>query len=289
MRTQRRGLTLLELLIAVTVMALLGTGIAALAGLGLNTYSFATARAEALQDGMLLMDRISSNMRRCIRVRIPNARVPTGSTLAITGFLNDDDDTYFGSSFFPKVDEDSGNDANADLAPGIAGIDDDGDGSIDEGGLLAAGNNDEDGAVSEDWVNGMDDDGDGDVDEDSPADQTQDNKPGIAGFDDDDNNGTDEGGLLFSADDDEDGLIDEDSESIALYTFDAGTKTLSEKLPGGANTALSTRVTSFTVTRQSLYLYLITLTVEGRPGDTITLSELVHPRNTRQRLGKRVL
>lgn len=47
------------------------------------------------------------------------------------------------------VDEDSSGDMNGDGAPGFAGVDDDGDGLIDEGNFL---DDDEDGQVDEDWL-----------------------------------------------------------------------------------------------------------------------------------------
>ncbi len=65
-------------------------------------------------------------------------------------------------------DEDANADYFEDGAPGIVGIDDDGDGQVDEG---VAGDDDEDGLVSEDPLNGIDDDGDGRLDEDPSDDQ----------------------------------------------------------------------------------------------------------------------
>ena len=61
---------------------------------------------------------------------------------------------------------------------------------------------------NEDPINGIDDDGDGDIDEDPPGDMNNDNAPGIAGVDDDGDGQTDEGG--DDRDDDEDGQADED-------------------------------------------------------------------------------
>ena len=47
------------------------------------------------------------------------------------------------------IDEDFGADMNADGAPGLAGVDDDGDGQIDEGNNN---DDDEDGLIDEDWL-----------------------------------------------------------------------------------------------------------------------------------------
>ena len=74
------------------------------------------------------------------------------------------------------MDEDLPNDNQHDFQPGIMLIDDDGDGSIDEGSGWAE--DDEDGLNNEDPLDGVDNDGDGSIDEDAPSDNNGDGCPG---------------------------------------------------------------------------------------------------------------
>ncbi|UTW07132.1 PilW family protein [Pseudomonas benzenivorans] len=104
-----------------------------------------------------------------------------------------------------RIDEDPSHDNSSDGAPGLRGIDDDGDGLVDEGSDNT--DNDEDGLIKEDKLDGLDNDGDGSVDEDLPSDLNMDLKAGVAGVDDDFD------GLIDESpppDDDEDGRNDED-------------------------------------------------------------------------------
>ena len=97
-----------------------------------------------------------------------------------------------------RIDEDTSDDMNEDGDSGLAGLDDDGDGDIDEG-----------------PVDGIDNDGDGAVDEDSDEDMNDDGKPGLKNIDDDGDGDIDEG---EKEDDDEDGQEDEDHyDSKAFY------------------------------------------------------------------------
>lgn len=105
------------------------------------------------------------------------------------------------------IDEDYPADMSFDMSPGIYQIDDGGDGSADEG---AANLDDDDewlNSNDEDPINGIDDDGDGLVDDDPSADMNGDGAPGIVGVDDDNDGLIDEGS---SEDDDEDGKSNED-------------------------------------------------------------------------------
>ena len=107
-----------------------------------------------------------------------------------------------------RIDEDAGADVSNDKLPGIAGIDDNGDGSIDISAAAIPGNDDdEDDVADEDKRDGSDTDGDGAVDEDWAADVEADGQAGLAGVDDDLDLNTDEGD---PQDDDEDGNKDED-------------------------------------------------------------------------------
>ncbi len=70
-----------------------------------------------------------------------------------------------------RIDEDWGADMNKDGAPGLKGIDDNGDGYIDNSlALPPSADDDEDGSADEDPQNNEDDDGDGIIDEDTSGD-----------------------------------------------------------------------------------------------------------------------
>jgi len=97
------------------------------------------------------------------------------------------------------INEDPPGDANGDGAPGIRGVDDDGDGQIDEGGSSNSSDDDED----------ADDHMRSGVDEDGPGDANRDNAPGIRGRDDDGDGKIDEDNSIW-ADNDGDGRINED-------------------------------------------------------------------------------
>ncbi len=114
-----------------------------------------------------------------------------------------------------RIDEDVFADNTRDGAPGIIGIDDDGDGSVDESSATnPARDNDEQGGSGDDPLGNGDQDGDGAIDEDLPSDMNLDVKPGLAGIDDDFDGLIDEGS---PPDDDEDGLNDEDSFEPVVY------------------------------------------------------------------------
>ncbi|MGB5579941.1 MAG: prepilin-type N-terminal cleavage/methylation domain-containing protein [Woeseia sp.] len=126
-----------------------------------------------------------------------------------------------------RIDEDLGEDATNDKAPGIIGIDDNGNGEVDEtAGLSADKDNDEDGEVNEDMLDGIDNDGDGAIDEDLPDDMNDDGASGVSGYDDDFDLLVDE---EDRRDDDEDGLRDEDGYDPVVF-FLAG-NTLIQRLP----------------------------------------------------------
>lgn len=123
-----------------------------------------------------------------------------------------------------RIDEDPPDDANYDFAAGVYQIDDAGDGFVD---ISFPGDDDEfmfD--VAEDPLDGVDNDGDGNVDEDPPADANGDGQPGIAGVDDDGDGSVDEGA---SSDDDEDGVSDEDWYDTVVFYLNGDT--LMERMP----------------------------------------------------------
>jgi len=100
------------------------------------------------------------------------------------------------------VDEDPGADVTNDGKPGIILVDDDADGSTDEG-LSASKDDDEDGVANEDGLDNTDTDGDGRIDEDY--------------------------GSSVAIDDDNDGKYDEDWFDPAVYQI-SGTS-LTERMP----------------------------------------------------------
>ena len=133
-----------------------------------------------------------------------------------------------------RIDEDPGSDATNDGKNGIIGIDDNGNGVIDDGASPSAGvwvDDDEDGQQTDDAVNGVDDDNDGSTDEDSKGDISHDGQPGVAGVDDDLDGTIDEGNVN---DDDEDGSHNEDWPDPVVYYLSGSN--LIERLPSLTDT-----------------------------------------------------
>jgi len=281
-RTDEKGLTLIELIIAIGILGLISAAAAPLLSSALQAHSFGESRSGLYQEGLLAMERMTGGVRRCTYLLVPNAHNTTRDILAFSGNYNDDDDYYFDDSLFPRIDEDMGADMDGNNAPGIALIDDDGNSLIDDGGT---GDDDEDGLNDEDQLDGLDNDGDGNIDEDFSVD-VRDGEPGIKNFDDDGDGSVDEGNFK---DDDEDGSFEEDPLNAVVYELVSGTSTLTESIPhSGASVYLSTRVSNFQVVSGTSNCVLITLTLTDNDGKTVTFSEYVHPRNTYQKTGRRV-
>ena len=287
-----KGLTVVELLVSFTIMGIIAVVATPLFSTCLDTYRVAYARSMLYHEGLLAMERMTGGVRRCTYLLIPNSHAPTRNILAISGFFNEDNDYYFDDPLFPRIDEDISSDMNDDFSSGIAGIDDDGDGSVDEGSRW---DDDEDGSVDNDPIDGIDNQGNGNIDEDCGPDANHDSASGIAGIDDDGDGSVDEGSRW---DDDEDGSVDEDPLNPLIYSFDSSTNTLLERFPDtGESVDLSTHVTSFQVTyiydapdpENIIILILIELTLTGDDGEVVMFSEYVYPRNTLQKTGKRVL
>jgi prepilin-type N-terminal cleavage/methylation domain-containing protein len=279
-----KGLTLVELLFATAILGIIAAAALPLLSVLLESHKNGSARFQLYHEGLIAMERMTDGVRRSTYLLIPNAHSPTRDMLAFSGRINDDDDYYFNDPLFPRIDEDTAYDMDEDGYHGIHGIDDDGDGSIDEG--FGNSDDDEGSFPNEDPLDGVDNDGDGNIDEDIPADSNADGAPGIAGIDDDGDGQVDEGDVL---DDDEDGTIAETGLFPVLYRFDSGTHTLRESIPKlGLTTDLSTHVTSFQVNYEAPGKILIALTLTDDDGDSITFTEYVYPRNTFQKTGKRV-
>lgn len=250
---QQSGFTIIELLISLALAALLMTAMTGLINGVFETRDDTAVRSAATREARFAMQRMvtavlgtqrlllpladnpNTNWREHVREQTVPASAPEGSStlatavLAVTldptldidtdGFADADNDKD------GRVDEDLDRDNTSDGAAGIKGIDDDGDGAVDEAGGSSA-DDDEDGVTDEDWLDGIDNDGDGAVDEDNPDDSNFDNQPGIAGFDDDGDGAIDES---QDQDDDEDGSIDEDWLDPVVF-FLAGS-TLMERSP----------------------------------------------------------
>ena len=175
----------------------------------------ATRRSERLL--VPLADNPRTNWRENVREQTFPASAPEGDSKLATAVLAvtldptlDSDADGFADGDNDKdglVDEDPGGDNTFDGMPGIAEIDDNGDGVADAGQATNDKDNDEDGTPIDDWLDGLDNDGDGAIDEDIPAETNGDNKAGLADFDDDGDGAVDEGN---NQNDDEDDAINED-------------------------------------------------------------------------------
>jgi type II secretory pathway pseudopilin PulG len=226
-------MTLVELLLALAIGALLVAGLAGVVEQSLAAWDATRERNDLTQQARFAMERMAAAVSASPTLLLPLAENPATPQseslrdLLATGLdptLDRDADGVADADNDADglVNEDAGADTNR-AAPGIIGIDDDNDGAADEG---LGDDDDEDGAVNEDPVDGLDNDGDGAIDEDPNADAQGDGAPGIAGFDDDGDGFTDEGN---NPDDDEDGSNNEDWIDPVVY-FLSGT-TLMERLP----------------------------------------------------------
>jgi prepilin-type N-terminal cleavage/methylation domain-containing protein len=283
-----QGLTLVELLIAASITGLISVAAAAVLSTCLQAHAYAAGKSALFREGLIAMERMTQGVRISTFLLIPNNRRPARNILAFSGAVNDDNDSYFNDLLYPRIDEDTGADMNADGAPGIKGVDDNGGGLVDNG--AGPEDDDEDGLRNEDKLDGRDNDLDGNIDEDVGSDMNKDGKPGIAKMDDNADGIVDNGGGL--EDDDEDGLKNEDPLNPILYTYDGATRTLRETPPGGTATTLSSHVTDFTVTYEPPDTshdprISISLTLTSDTGESVRFFEYAYPRNVKQKTGKR--
>ena len=241
-----QGLSLIEVLVALSLGALLILALNGLVGQALYSHKISVDQNDLTQQAHYAMqqmtrairrsprlltpqhDKSSSDWRENVREQTVPASAPEGSSTKATAVLTiimdptvdldadgiaDADNDGDG-----LIDEDLPDDSNNDDAPGVYGLDDGGNGVIDE--FLNINNADDDesqGLENEDPINSVDDDspGDNNIDEDPPADMNADGQAGIAGVDDDKDGAVDEGD---SADDDEDGAVDEDwYDTVSFY------------------------------------------------------------------------
>ena len=239
----QRGISMVELLITAAIAAMLLTGVQQLLSTGMESKAQISTRIDLNRQARFAIEAMGVAVRRGswlllplpdnpatdwdenIRTQTIPASAPQGSSTLATavlalsmsplidldfdGFADTDNDRD------GLIDEDPSGDVNNDLAPGIFGVDDDGDGSVDEQHTQAwLGNmgpvnedDDEDDFANENGWTGIDEDGDGNINEDPKKDMNSDALPGIGGVDDDDDGTVDEGD---KNDDDEDGLVNED-------------------------------------------------------------------------------
>lgn len=250
-RAALSGFTLLELLVAVVLAALLLTATNGIVRNALGTHDLVEERNALMRDARFALHRMvdatsksrrlllpladnpASNWPENIREQTIPASPPIGSStfatavLAVTlpeyvdldadGFPDADDDRD------GSIDEDLPDDGQHDFMPGIMLIDDDGDGQVDEGNGYS---DDESLTSNDDPINGIDDDGDGNVDEDQSTDSNGDGCPGVCFVDDDADGSIDEGSV---DDDDEDGGVFDDPYDPVVFYLD-GTS-LIERMP----------------------------------------------------------
>lgn len=258
MRSNKRhaaGFTLTEVLVTVAILALILVGIAGVLEQALRAESATRERNDLTRQARFAMDRMTAAVSGTRLLMLPLSENPGTAwsesvrepgVLAVTldptldrdgdGWADANNDKDFldlnqNATRDPgepeRIDEDLDNDATNDAKPGIAFIDDDGDGAVDEGNSA---DDDEDGVFSnEDWLNGSDDDGDGTVDEDFDKEMNFDGAPGVAGVDDDLDGLIDEGMPSMVDDDDEDGAKSEDWLDVVVYFLSGST--LIERMP----------------------------------------------------------
>jgi type II secretory pathway pseudopilin PulG len=250
-----RGISYIELMIALSMGALLVVGLSGVVGMALQTQDLAQAKSSLTRQAQEAMHRLTwavshsrhlllplndnpkTNWSEHIREETVPATPPTdgssrysavlavtlpvGVDLDLNGTADADND---GDGM---IDEDIGADNNFDGAPGVLGIDDNGDGTADDSSDFSPSqDNDEDDRSTEDHMNGLDDDADGTLDEDLRADTNNDGKSGLIGVDDDRNGFIDEGN---KNDDDEDGKEDEDWYDSLVFYLENGV--LKERIP----------------------------------------------------------
>ncbi|MGI9234191.1 MAG: prepilin-type N-terminal cleavage/methylation domain-containing protein [Woeseiaceae bacterium] len=313
MRRHSAGFTLLELLIATALAGLLLASIAGLVGRSLesqevieqrNTLNtearFAMQRmvravGETRQLVLPMVDKPATTWRENVREETVPASAPEPGSVKATavlavslsaavdldadGFPDADNDRD------GRLDEDFPADIAFDYDPGIHGIDDGGEGFVDEGFFNDWDDDERANQYDEDPINGIDDDNDGPVDEDPGADMNGDGAPGIAGFDDDADGMIDEGN---SADDDEDGSSDEDWLDAVVFFLQGDSLVERHPVPWDetANGSVTGRdfiesviaenVTHFRVERPlasagGKQLVYLTLELTDASGETVTL------------------
>ena len=261
--SKQKGFTLIELLIATVIAALLIAAMDGVIGQALEANNVTQTRNDSVQAANYAMQRMvkavtttrqlllpqedkpATTFREHVREQtIPASPPETGSVFAravLAVSLPADSD--LDNNGVPdadndqdgRIDEDYPSDSTNDNISGIRGIDDGGNGFVDECFIIGRDDDDENAcAVSEDPINDVDDDGDNNVDEDANADMNGDGAPGVAGVDDDGDTQVDEGDVN---DDDEDGNVDEDWIDPVVYYLNNGALIERIAVPWDTNTS----------------------------------------------------
>ena len=263
------------MLVALAIIALLAVAATELLGGMLATQATVAAQLDSEPEAARALQTLADAVANTTTLALPNGRARTTTVLALSANLDDDTDA--------RVDEDPGS-VLWGTGPGVRGLDDDGDGHVDEASIE---DDDEDGFVNEDPIDGIDNDGDGSIDEDPSADANADGAPGLRNFDDDADGSTDEG---QAADDDEDGRVNEDGPNLLRFYWVAGEQALYEALEDQAPYVILAGVQDF----QARYLTgaagepLVELSLRVRPGsgaDDLDLTTRIYPANLAGRHG----
>ena len=221
---RRAGLSLIELTLAIAILALLVAGLGNVTLTALEASDHGSARSASARDAQFAMQRVLASTARSPGLLIPlaeSALTPQSKSLREPGVLalrldprlDRDRDGFVDADNDRdgRVDEDAPADISNDGRPGLRDLDDDNSGSADISFAGAA--DDEDRFF-------------GPANEDPAADMNGDGAPGIAFVDDDGDGTIDEGA---ASDDDEDGASDEDWVDSVAY-FLQGTN-LRERMP----------------------------------------------------------
>lgn len=249
------GFSLIELLVAVMLAAVLMAGLGGVAGLATSTQDTVHERNELTRQARFAMEQMvqvvshsgrlllpladnpATNWHENVREEKVPASPPEAPSTRATAVLSITLPRYFdldGDGFADSdndgdglIDEDIGGDNNADAAPGIYLIDDNGNGIADDSiAVDPVYDNDEDNVDREEILNGVDDDSDGNIDEDLANDMNSDSNSGVQGVDDDGDGVVDEGN---KNDDDEDGKSGEDWYDSLVFYLDNGV--LKQRIP----------------------------------------------------------
>ncbi len=307
----REGFTIVELLAALAIMALLMGALAGVANRSLQTMTLVNERNELVRQAGFAMERMERAVRSTRRLLLPLNDVtlsdwrehvreqtfplspPEGSSRAASAVLavtlprsfdaDGDGIPDADNDGDGLLDEDLGDDAHNDSASGVFAIDDAGDGLVDES--LSEDDDEFLLVEGEDPIDGVDDDGDGTVDEDPSADTNGDACPGRCYVDDDGDDAIDEGSL---DDDDEDGLVDEDWYDPLVFYLAGSTLRQRTPVPWDANASgsvtgrdfldepIAEHVTRFRVERvpqgaDRAQLVDLTLELTGPSGEQVRL------------------
>ena len=242
MRSQ--GFTLLEMLLALAIGAVLVAALGGVVSTALQANAEAEGRREVSREARFAMERMTRAVRKASVLLLPLVDNPTTvqnesvrEVLALdldpTQDLDADGIPDADNDGDGRIDEDPGADLNQDGYAGIRGIDDDGDGQVDETNKEDD-DEDEDGAgggKDEDIVDGSDNDLDGSVDEDPNADLNDDGAAGVAGLDDDGDGSVDETNKEDDDEDEDAAAGDKDEDWIDSVVFYRQGGTLIERTP----------------------------------------------------------